>query len=251
MPQRSIAACHRFAAGREVQVHRHLARPATSRCWPARRRPMPAAAGRSVGSRRRVAADPARQQQRADERAPERQRRRAGVGHAERPPVVLRGPDELRGRATRRGPRRIAAASAPRVISARRTSAAGVVDGSGAPNATVTGYGNAHRPLPEEAAALEAEDAAPDAIEVDRNDRHVEAVDDPLEPALERQHVAGPADRAFGEDADDVAVLQLRARRSIDGERLAAGCRSESRSSASAADAPPSGRSTAGRPGSG
>ena len=87
------------------------------------------------------------------------------------------------------------------------------VDGSGAPNATVTGYGNARRPLPEEPPALEAEDAAPDAIEVDRNDRHVEPVDDALEAALERQHVAGPADRALGEDADDVAGLELLARR--------------------------------------
>ena len=35
--------------------------------------------------------------------------------------------------------------------------------------------GHALRPLPEEPAALEAEDAAPDAIEVHRDDRHVEA----------------------------------------------------------------------------
>ena len=46
---------------------------------------------------------------------------------------------------------------------------------------------------------LKAEEAAPDAIEVDRNDRHVQPFDDPLESALERQQVARAADCAFGE----------------------------------------------------
>ena len=42
---------------------------------------------------------------------------------------------------TSRGPRRIGVAWAPTAINATRTSAAGVVAGSGAPNETVTGYG--------------------------------------------------------------------------------------------------------------
>ena len=98
---------------------------------------------------------------------------------------------------------------------------------AGAPNATVTGYGNRAGHFQKKRAALEAEDAAPDAIEVDRHDRHVEAVDDPLEAALERQQVAGAADRAFREDADDVAVLQL--------------LRARARSRATASRPPPTG----------
>ena len=41
---------------------------------------------------------------------------------------------------------------------------------------------------------------------------HVEPLDDPLEAALERQQVAGAADRAFRKDADDVAGGELGAR---------------------------------------
>ena len=66
--------------------------------------------------------------------------------------------------------------------------------------------------LPEELAALVAEDAAPDAIEVDRDDGHVEPFDNALEPALERQQVAGARDRAFREDAHNVAGGELGAR---------------------------------------
>ena len=71
------------------------------------------------------------------------------------------------------------------------------------------GIGQPLGQLPEEAALAEAEDAAPQAIEMDRNHRHVEAVDDALEAAFEGEQAAGAADRAFREDADDVAVLQL------------------------------------------
>ena len=41
---------------------------------------------------------------------------------------------------------------------------------------------------------------------------HVGAVDDLLHAALEGQHVAGAADGAFGEDADDVAGGEFAAR---------------------------------------
>ena len=71
---------------------------------------------------------------------------------------------------------------------------------------------HARRPFPEESSAFEAEDAAPHAIEVDRHDWHVEPLHDALEAAPERQQVARAADRSFGEDADDVAVLQFLAR---------------------------------------
>src|SRR6202521_1625427 len=64
------------------------------------------------------------------------------------------------------------------------------------------GIRHSHRPLPEEPAALEAENAAPHAIEMDGNHRHVETLDHPLEAALERQEVPGPADRPFREHAD-------------------------------------------------
>jgi hypothetical protein len=49
---------------------------------------------------------------------------------------------------TSRGPRRIVVAVAPTAINAMRTSAAGVVDGSGDPNDTVTGYGRRAGHLP-------------------------------------------------------------------------------------------------------
>src|SRR5450631_4147362 len=44
---------------------------------------------------------------------------------------------------------------------------------------------NALRPFPEELAALIAENAAPDRVEADRNDRHRTAFDDLLVTALE------------------------------------------------------------------
>ena len=212
MPQRSMAAAIASRPGGEVQVDRHV---------------LPASDSRDVRER---AADRRRQQQ-ADVRSRPAAWRRIQrdsssaatsarpkvsgavrrVGHRRTTPsdaspmrMNWRPSDFVAGRALHR--RRSRAELHQREARLRRPV---VVDGSGAPNATVTGYGNAHRPLPEERAALEAEDAAPDAIEVDRDDRHVEPVDDPLEAALERQQVAGAADRAFREDADDVAVLQL------------------------------------------
>src|SRR5262245_41603265 len=50
---------------------------------------------------------------------------------------------------------------------------------------------HALRPFEEEAAGLEAEDAAPDAVEMDGNHGHIEAGEDPLDAAAEGQGVAG------------------------------------------------------------
>ena len=70
------------------------------------------------------------------------------------------------------------------------------------------GIGDAARHLPEEAAAFEAEDAAPHAVEVDGDDRHIDAFDDALESAAEGKHLAGARDLAFGKDADDFVVAK-------------------------------------------
>src|SRR5512132_36463 len=64
-------------------------------------------------------------------------------------------------------------------------------------------------PLPEKLAVFKTEDAAPELIEVHRNDRDVRALDDFFKATLERQQPAGAADRAFGEYADEMAVFQL------------------------------------------
>jgi hypothetical protein len=67
-------------------------------------------------------------------------------------------------------------------------------------------------PFPQEAAVLEAEDAAPHPVEMNGDYRHVEPLEDALEAAPERQRIAGAADRALGEDADDMAGRELGAR---------------------------------------
>jgi hypothetical protein len=112
--------------------------------------------------------------------------------------------------------RRFIATADPSVISASRASAAVVRRRQRC--AEGDGHRIRHRSgrFQKKPSTLEAEDAAPDAIEVDRDDRHVEAADDPLEAALERQHVAGAADGAFGKDADDVARSSSCAAVSID-----------------------------------
>ena len=68
------------------------------------------------------------------------------------------------------------------------------------------GIRNAARHLPEKASALEAEDAAPDAVEIDGNDGRIDAFHDAFEAAAEGEQLAGARDLAFGEDADDLAV---------------------------------------------
>ena len=68
--------------------------------------------------------------------------------------------------------------------------------------------GNAARHLPEKTAALEAEDAAPYAVEIHGNDGDFDAFHDALEAATEGKHLAGARDLAFGEDADDLVLAQ-------------------------------------------
>ena len=183
---------HRLGTSRKVQVHGHLR---GQRCGHVRQRP--AHRGRQqqtdVGFACGAPADPAREEQARDQRTAIGEPFTARVGHAKRRPMALGRAHELprkifvrrppgqrdlasklehghaRSRCRRRGGQRIAERHGDRI-------------------------GNLHGPLPEKSAALEAEDAAPDAIEIHRNDRHVEAVDNPLEAALERQQIARSAD---------------------------------------------------------
>ncbi len=67
---------------------------------------------------------------------------------------------------------------------------------------------HAPRPFPEELAVLEAEDAAPDAVQMYRDNGHVDAFQDTLHAPAERQQIARAAQRALGEDADYMALLQ-------------------------------------------
>jgi hypothetical protein len=112
--------------------------------------------------------------------------------------------------------RRMVATWQPSSIIARRVRAAVAGAATGLPNATMTGIRHAHRQLPEELAALVAEDAAPHAIQVDRDHGHVEAFSHALEAALERQQVAGTRDGPFDEDADHVPLTSSWRARSID-----------------------------------
>ncbi len=68
--------------------------------------------------------------------------------------------------------------------------------------------GNVMRHLPQEASALEAEDAAPHAVEVHRDDGNLDVLHDALQAATEGKHLAGARDLSFSEDADDLVVAQ-------------------------------------------
>ena len=57
-------------------------------------------------------------------------------------------------------------------------------------------------------ALLEAGNTAPCATDIDRNDRIVGAFDDSFEALLEGAQHASSAQCAFGEDADEVAVIE-------------------------------------------
>ena len=72
--------------------------------------------------------------------------------------------------------------------------------------------GNVLRPLLEEDAAAEAEDAAPEMIQADRDDRGRRLLDDVLEAALEGAEKADPRNGPFREDADEVPLGQRVAR---------------------------------------
>src|SRR5271165_2586299 len=68
--------------------------------------------------------------------------------------------------------------------------------------------GNVPRHLPEESPALETEDAAPHSVEVDRDDRHVQALHDAFESPAEGQQLAGARDLAFCKDADNFPLAE-------------------------------------------
>src|ERR1039457_5401341 len=68
---------------------------------------------------------------------------------------------------------------------------------------------NALGPLPEETAALEAEDAAPQTVQGHRDDGNIEALYDSLHAPLERQDVLRPADGSFREYAHHVTGGQF------------------------------------------
>ena len=69
------------------------------------------------------------------------------------------------------------------------------------------GIGNRARQFPDEAPALEAENAAPHAVEIHGNDRRVHALHDALHAAAEGEQLADARDLPLSENADDFAVL--------------------------------------------
>src|SRR5439155_24005444 len=60
--------------------------------------------------------------------------------------------------------------------------------------------------------SFKTEDAAPHAVQVDGNDRSIDALHDPLESAPERQQMSDSCDLSFGEDADNTTGLYRFAR---------------------------------------
>ncbi len=67
---------------------------------------------------------------------------------------------------------------------------------------------NFPRHLPQEAPSLEAEDAAPYAIETHRNNRRLNALHNALKPAPEGQQLSRARDLSFGKDAYDLVLPQ-------------------------------------------
>ena len=72
------------------------------------------------------------------------------------------------------------------------------------------GVGQLFRQFPQKASTIEAEDAAPDTIEVNGNDRNRSPLNDPFNPTPERQECSGSGDLAFWKNADEVAVVEGR-----------------------------------------
>src|SRR5262249_26028538 len=70
---------------------------------------------------------------------------------------------------------------------------------------------NAFRNLPQEPPSRTAENAAPDAIHVHRNDRGSAPLDDALQAALERQQSSCACELTLGEDAYDFTPVQVSA----------------------------------------
>src|SRR5690348_313486 len=131
--------------------------------------------------------------------------RRFRVGHGEAKWIVMRGADERTDQSTR-------ALLVEEIgfglqlLDSAADFAGGRCGGHGFAETHGDGIGNPTRHFPEEAAALEAENAAPDAIEIDRHDGRVDALHDALEAVAEGEHLADARNLTFGKDADDFAV---------------------------------------------
>src|SRR6516164_6337799 len=65
---------------------------------------------------------------------------------------------------------------------------------------------NLPRYLPQKSAALKAENASPNAVQVYGNDGNLDAFHDAFESAAEREQLSGSRDLPFGEDAYDLIV---------------------------------------------
>ena len=203
---------HGLASRREVQVHRHLASDEHGR-------DSPGAAGIEAGSSSPTIACPShvRRTHRdsisaADQHAPVRQLASRESAIANAAPMPLGRADARGGAArSRRSSRRIIASLDSSAI-AWRASAADVDAGIGAPKLTDTGYGICSGHFQKKRPCLKLNTLPHSRSRHTGMTGHVQPLDDPLEPALERQQVAGPADGAFGEDAHDVAALELGAR---------------------------------------
>src|SRR5260370_29743840 len=67
--------------------------------------------------------------------------------------------------------------------------------------------GDLARNLPYKASTLEAEDASPDSIQMHGDDGRIHIFHDALHAAAEGKHLADAGDLAFGEDTDDLSLL--------------------------------------------
>ena len=187
----ATAYSHRFLAAGEVQVHRDFAgqrdaqvRQRSAHCGGQQQ------ADHFFGVR--PSADLAASKHRCSERAAVGQLAAGGIGHGELAPVAARQADEARGQRRTRFPGQLRGVAAqlldglpggPGGRGRRKRRAEGHRDG----------VGPAARPLPEELSARETEDAAPHAVQMNRDHGNVQPLDDLLHSALERQQVAGAA----------------------------------------------------------
>src|ERR1051325_5331459 len=62
--------------------------------------------------------------------------------------------------------------------------------------------------LPQKLPAFETEDASPNAIEVNRNNRRIDSLHNAFHPAPERKHLTNACHLSFGENTDDFALLE-------------------------------------------
>ena len=71
------------------------------------------------------------------------------------------------------------------------------------------GIGKLFGKLEQHAAPFTAEDTSKHTVKVDGDDRRAAPLDDSLEPAPKREHHSGARDLPFGEDADQVPLVQV------------------------------------------